>query len=1361
MATGDLTLPTLWMPVSPETSHLKEQMRKAGEESRKAYQEGMGNVGQQVGEGMLDGLKHADLPGGMDKIVSGMASKAGVIAGLTGAAVEAGISAITKGIEAMVDTTIEGVKASVEEIMKVGEAWEQVGHQLILTSAATGDAMEGLNRTAKEIASSGDLFAGFDKLGSTVGTLSTRLKTTNDEVLKPLATHLSDLNAVFGNTVSVDKFTQAMGMFKVNAGDADGVLASLTQSAQATSSDLGTIVDGLSQYGATLSAIFPDKPDQAGRFLGDLHLIGDDVGKVLAGFTKIETKAKDLGVPFADAVQQALTRLESITDPAKADEFAVSMFGGRNFASGKAAAEAFIRDLNTTTAQLQPLDPSGWLKSFLDAQETLSQKWTAVRTQLETAIAPVAELALKGITNALDTLSSNITKNQPQIVAKIKDIALKMVDALPTIRDFAAGAVEALGYVAEAFKVATIGVLYFVNGLEQLNAINEITVNPFSSKGYDDFSKAWAHQGDINKLKDELPNFGDIGNNLADKIRNLHIDTSGIKDQITKGLNEGVDAFNSGGNEVTPNVGPVVMGPAVPGPAAAGPQIALQSYDTPLTTGAPYGPAVPGQPGQPVVLGPGGSYVGIGATDNASTSSPKHGGIPGAPSGQGQDILSYMQSVMTGFNQSTGAHLTITADYPGGPHGHPDDGADHSVRRALDIGGSQADMDAFAAYVAGSPALLAATRQLIHNDPGNRSIGTNDNIIGGHTTSGYDTYAPWMAGHADHDHWALQYIPPGAPGAAAPALPSAPGAAPSGSNAAQVSALLTQAGVPPDVIKLALAMNTREGGDTNASSVLGFMDKQASGIPAKVAAFLRQLRSTTSESGREKGPGGQIPGFDAQGNLTDPVAAANWMGDLVGQHGAGRNGSAPDFNGDVQPDPAVYRADILANLRAQVPATPPPPRAPFIGPTVQTQVALKDVEFPIKDAPPPAPHVPLPPGDLGDLLGVTPPGQAPPSVLPPGLAGTPPKFDPNMGPFAVLPGQPGAPQQAPKPYGPFVIPPGLNPPPPPPPPAPVIEPGWPGSQQDSKLLPGESTRDYYKRIFPNGAPPAAPGAPGGPQLFGDPNASPPLRPPFAENFGPPPPGWYGTADEFRNDSKGQHDAAQRVIDTSKALADAIQARLDLIATGTATTKQLDDAQALIQTKMQDKQTAMDDQVTQSMKMATDRAGKPAQQDKSQDSMFQQLGSGLLKGVGQELGFGDVFGKAPWDWGAVKLLTGAAGWGINLANTWSDMIGAGKTNVTGYKPLAGYNRSAFEIGKGAFPSLFPDPKDNPSSDANMAPGVPPDPSGTGPGGTPYIDASTHVWGNSVDPKTLANLSDGQNAQTAAYYQNAGSLPIPAR
>jgi hypothetical protein len=75
------------------------------------------------------------------------------------------------------------------------------------------------------------------------------------------------------------------------------------------------------------------------------------------------------------------------------------------------------------------------------------------------------------------------------------------------------------------------------------------------------------------------------------------------------------------------------------------------------------------------------------------------------------------------------------------------------------------------------------------------------------------------------------------------------------------------------------------------------------------------------------------------------------------------------------------------------------------------------------------------------------------------------------------------------------------------------------------------------------------------------------------------------------------------------------------------------------------------------------------------SAFTQLGGGLVKGLAQGFGFGDIFGKAPWEWGIFKLLSGGLNWGLGTANAWADQIGQGKTGLTGNTgvPLPGWEQ----------------------------------------------------------------------------------------
>ena len=72
-----------------------------------------------------------------------------------------------------------------------------------------------------------------------------------------------------------------------------------------------------------------------------------------------------------------------------------------------------------------------------------------------------------------------------------------------------------------------------------------------------------------------------------------------------------------------------------------------------------------------------------------------------------------------------------------------------------------------------------------------------------------------------------------------------------------------------------------------------------------------------------------------------------------------------------------------------------------------------------------------------------------------------------------------------------------------------------------------------------------------------------------------------------------------------------------------------------------------------------------------DALGSQLGSGLLKGIGQELGFGDLFGKSPMEWGLFKLAAGVAGYGLNLGNAWADnKLAGGQGGGGGGAPMPG-------------------------------------------------------------------------------------------
>jgi hypothetical protein len=170
--------------------------------------------------------------------------------------------------------------------------------------------------------------------------------------------------------------------------------------------------------------------------------------------------------------------------------------------------------------------------------------------------------------------------------------------------------------------------------------------------------------------------------------------------------------------------------------------------------------------------------------------------------------------------------------------------------------------------------------------------------------------------------------------------------------------------------------------------------------------------------------------------------------------------------------------------------------------------------------------------------------------------------------------------------------------------------------------------------------------------------------------------------------------------------------------------------------------------------------------------FQQLGSSLLGGIGQELGFGDLFAKPPWEWGAVKLLTGAASWAMGTANAWADEIGKGHTGMTGFQPIEGWDQQGGgPAGSGGMLSglsgslgLTLPKASGVSSGPNIVATQPPGPFGAPAG--PLPGPAQVVQGDympinvtaGVDPSTImAPVHEQRNAQNSTLHGFTGGLP----
>jgi len=154
MAEGDINLATLWIPVMPETSHIKSKMVEAGREGRQAFEQGFkesGALGEdwgsQVAQGFSRGLSKLAPMESLSSAFGGLSLESlGLAAGITGITVAA--------------------QNAVEALISVGEKFEDIDKQIELMTTDSGAALDELKAHANDLVSSLDTST--DKLGSTM-----------------------------------------------------------------------------------------------------------------------------------------------------------------------------------------------------------------------------------------------------------------------------------------------------------------------------------------------------------------------------------------------------------------------------------------------------------------------------------------------------------------------------------------------------------------------------------------------------------------------------------------------------------------------------------------------------------------------------------------------------------------------------------------------------------------------------------------------------------------------------------------------------------------------------------------------------------------------------------------------------------------------------------------------------------------------------------------------------------------------------------------------------------------------------------------------------------------------------------------
>ena len=489
MSDGDINLAALWVPVMAETSKIKGQLSEAGTEGAREFarnfntetqsliekgfnsamrssftkagrdafndfqksfqpQQGQGKFqefGHKAGEGVLDGLRGSLLTGGV----------AGITAALTEAFLS-GFEHLAEGATEVFDKIIEGAEEVVHKVIEVGEQFEKIEHQILEFSTASGEGFENLRLSATTVL--GEIDTKGDDLGKTMAVLSQRLGLEAGPALEDLTRHVEELGDRFGR-IDVEGFTGALAQLGVKGEDADGVLASWTQSAREAGITVNDIVGVMPQMGEALSQVGLNA-QQSGALVSEWAQKSLPLNKVLTGFSTAEKVFAEKNMDFKSGLVETAKELQhfkDIGDQKDYQKLAETVFGPRNWTIAQAAIQQLLDVLGRAPNAFDAT--GGSVDDLTQHTQTLGNKWQQVQNQIKTALAPLGGAVLAGLGSALDALGNYVKTHHDQIVNWIKDLGDKFIASIPTFQKWAVDLIEIFRAVYQVFANMAAGFL--------------------------------------------------------------------------------------------------------------------------------------------------------------------------------------------------------------------------------------------------------------------------------------------------------------------------------------------------------------------------------------------------------------------------------------------------------------------------------------------------------------------------------------------------------------------------------------------------------------------------------------------------------------------------------------------------------------------------------------------------------------------------------------------------------------------------------------------------------------------------------------------------------------------------------------
>ena len=283
---------------------------------------------------------------------------------------------------------VGGIGLAGKALYDLGGTFDDVTDTIRVGTGATGDALDGLVASAKNVATK--VPADFGDISTAVADINTRMGLTGT-TLETFTGQVLEAGRLTGEAIDVNKVSASFAVFGIEGEKSTEAMDTLYRVSQDTGVGINQLAATVQKAGPSVQALGFDF-DQTAALIGGLDKAGLDASRMTAGLGKALVELSKEGEDPAKTFERVTGEIQAMAeagDVAGATDMSAKLFGTRN-------APAFMQALQEGKLNLEDLTAAATgsgdtiMQASADTAD-FAEQWTLFQNRMSVLVAPIAE----------------------------------------------------------------------------------------------------------------------------------------------------------------------------------------------------------------------------------------------------------------------------------------------------------------------------------------------------------------------------------------------------------------------------------------------------------------------------------------------------------------------------------------------------------------------------------------------------------------------------------------------------------------------------------------------------------------------------------------------------------------------------------------------------------------------------------------------------------------------------------------------------------------------------------------------------------------------------------------------------------